>query len=51
MDDIGELLVIGGLLWFVCAYGDDWFWAFSLGMIVIGATLYFIDRAISRPRR
>lgn len=50
MDDIGELLVIGGILWFICGSGDDWVWAYALGMVILGATLYFIDRHMSRSR-
>lgn len=50
MDDLGELLVLGGILLFVCGGEIDWNWAFALGMIIVGATLYFIDQAMKRAR-
>lgn len=50
MDEIGELMVVAGLATLVCGdYKKIWPW--SLGLVVLGAALYFIDRAIKRPRR
>lgn len=53
MDDLGELMVLGGLFWFL--FDDDRLkldtWPFILGLIIVGASLYFIDRALSRQRR
>lgn len=50
VDDLGELLVIGGIILFVCNGEIAWNWAYALGMVIVGATLYFIDRAIKRAR-
>lgn len=47
MDDLGEIMVFGGIIWFI--FDDDRLkkWPFMLGLVVVGAVLYFIDRALS----
>lgn len=47
MDEIGELMVIAGLILIACGDAKE-AWPYSLGLVVIGAVLYFVDRAISR---
>lgn len=51
MDDLGEIMVIGAILWFL--FDDDRLkkWPFMLGLFVLGALLYFTDRALNRLRR
>lgn len=51
MGDFGEIMVLGGLVWFL--FDDDRLkkWPFMLGLIALGATLYFIDLALRRQSR
>ena len=49
MDDLGELLVLIGIALLVC--GDiEKSWPYALAIIIVGAGLYFLDRAISGRR-
>lgn len=49
MDDIGELMVVVGLVLIACGDAEK-VWPYSLALVVIGAALYFIDRIVNRKR-
>lgn len=46
MDDLGEILALGGIIWFIFSDHKPEVWPYCLAMVVIGAALYFIDRAL-----
>lgn len=51
MDELGEIMAAVAVIWFVCDGDRAQTWPYCLGVFILGAALYFMDRAISRPRR
>lgn len=50
MDDLGELMVLVAVAWFFCGDASE-VWPYCLGLFILGAAMYFLDRAINRPMR
>lgn len=46
MDEIGEVLVVGAILWFL--FDDDRLtrWPFMLGVLAVGLVLYCLGRVL-----